>query len=356
MRQVVTLSVALAVSLVGSYLTWTADDEVAVEGAPLYSASAADISKLEWRSDKRDVVMEARKDARGDHHWVTVTTRKEVPVQDEVASAVPTDASDADPPEEPEEAVGQAEEAAEKQTVTEETTKQFLANASAAETWTAFAPLHALRELGAASSMDLSALGFDEPTATLVVHRRSGALELVLGGQTYGSKDYYARLGDKVYLVDDATVRPLQFADQRLMERSLHPLEEKEIERVSVTDGARGIELVQQNRDDRAKAFWARSETPDTADDGAATWLGKLMRLRLTEYVDEASLAGPPERVFAVTITGKGGTWSAELLRVAGEGTQEEWFARSEHNRGLVRVIRSVAADIAADLDGILTE
>lgn len=347
MKQVATLSGLLAVALVGSYLTWTDDGSgrARAEAVPLYAASAADLQTVTWKSEKADIELSRRTDAGGDYMWVVATERKKrrADAADDAApaeDAEPVDAEDAEDAEPSEPEMIEVEEVT-----------AFLGNKSADETWASFAPLLALRELG--RDLDRSALGFDEPEATLVVQRRSGPLELVVGGEAYGSKDRYVLGGDTVYLVDDAVIRPLQYATTRMVERTLHPLAEKDITGIEVTlpDG-RALSLQQHHRDDRARAFWARAESPEAAEDAAGTWLGKVFRMRINAYLTDDAVEEPLEPVFTYAVTGEGKTWQVEVLREA-SGDRRQYYARSSFNRSLVRLTITLAQDAAADLDAI---
>lgn len=351
MRQVATLSVLLAAALVGSYVTWTAPQgSVSAEGVPVYAGASA-IHKVEWRSDALDVVLEKLEDDRGDYVRVTTVERREVPVQDPAPVAERADApsaTDAEPDE--------AEEAPPEPpaTRTEELRRTFLGNDIATQLWTDLSPLVALRDLGRADALDPAALGFDEPSATLVVHRASGPLELTIGGETYGSRDRYVRHDGRVLLVDDVTLRPLIYANARLTERALQPLSEKDVVRVDLTDSeGRSATLVQVNASDPAKAFWARSDAADTPDPAAGTWLGKMFRLRLLQYVDEADLEAELRPLFRYTVHGRAASWTVEVAST-GEGDAQVFYARSDFNRGLVELTHSLAAEAFADLSAAL--
>lgn len=356
MRQVATLSVLLAAALVGSYLTWTAPEGGAADdGVPVY-AGTSEIRKVEWRSDTLDVVLEKLKDEHGEYVRVTTVERREVPVQDPAPVAERADApsaTDAEPSGD-EAAEEEAAEPAAPPTRTEETRRVFLGNEVATQLWSDLSPLVALRDLGREDALDTAALGFDEPSATLVVHRASGPLELTIGGETYGSRDRYVRHGGRVLLVDDATLRPLIYANARLTERALQPLPEKDVVRVEVSDPeGRSATLLHVNASDPAKAFWARSDTPDTADAAAGTWLGKVFRLRLLQYVDEAELETELRPLFRYTVHGRSASWTVEVAS-AGEGSEQVYYARSDFNRGLVELTHSLAAETVADLSAAL--
>lgn len=345
MRSVVALSVALVAALVGSYVVWTEEEtEVTDDAVPIYNAAEGDVAKVTWKGDEQVVVVERRKDGRGEYLWVDSTETKKPKPKDPVHGDSDHPEEEGDEPE-PEPAPAPDEPPETKRAV-------FMANASGEDVWKSFSPLKAMRELSA-TGVDPATFGLAEPTATIEVVRKAGEpITLKVGGETFGSKDRYVEHGGKVYLVDDATLRPLQFAAGRLIERSLFPLSEKETDRVDVQlkDG-RTVSYVQQNKDDAAKAFWARSETPDAEDEAGATWIGKVFRLKLKEYVDEATTTMPPlEPVVSYSVTGKGETWKIEVLKST-EGDPVQWYARSEYDRSLATLTESLVRNVVDDLD-----
>jgi hypothetical protein len=365
-RQIAVLSVALVVSLVASYFTWTDDgEEPTDEVVAVYHATEADLQKLAWKGEDLEVIIEKRKDERGEYLWVESTETKhpkkphEDKDKDKKEGEEGEDHEDhEDHPEDPAETPAETPEtpaapepaAPEPEPVV--TVTKFVANAQAQETWKAFAPLNALRELEV-SGADPTVLGLQDSKTSLEVVRGSGTLKLVVGGETYGNKDRYVGLDGKVFLVDDGTLRPLQYASSRLMERSLFPYQETEIDKVTVEiPGGKQLAYVQQNKDDRSKAFWARAETPDKTDDVGGTWLGKIFKLKLKDYVEESTVTGTPEPVVTYTISGKDGDWRIELFKVT-SGETTTWYARSPYNRSLVTLTESLARNVVDDLDSL---
>ena len=53
--------------------------------------------------------------------------------------------------------------------------------------------------------------GLDEPTATVTITRRGREQKLIIGGETYGTKDWYVRVDDtqNVFLLDDLKLKSL---------------------------------------------------------------------------------------------------------------------------------------------------
>jgi hypothetical protein len=369
-RQVVVLSVALVAALVGAYMAWTDDSEPDDEetAVAIYAAGEGDVSKLAWEGKEHSVLVERRTDAKGPYLWVTATDRKfpkpaktPDPHDDAHDDESPDEAAPETPAVPPAEPAADAAPAApepDPNVPIEEKTSSFMANAQGEEMFATFAPLEAMRELPMTPE-EKSAFGFDEPAAKVVVTRRNGEVALTVGGETYGSKDRYVEANSKVWLVDDATLRPLEFAATRLVERSLFPTAEKDVAKVEVQPAAgTPITYVQTHADDAAKAFWAKAETPDKADEAGGTWLDKVFRLKLREYVDEQAVSGPPTSVVTYTVHGTDGVVTrVEILKgetpPPAEGDEAEetpWYARSDYNRGLVALTESLARNVVDDI------
>ena len=366
MRQIVVLSVALVLSLIGAYVTWTDEgEELSDEVVQVYQASPSDLKKLTWTGEDLVVVAERRKDDLGEYIWVeaTETKRPKKPKpksphegevkegEDEHPEEAPAESPDDSPGDTPAEGDPAApEEAPEAPPVT--TVTKFLANAQAEETWKAFAPLSALRELDVTGA-DPSVMGLSDSKTSIEVVRGSGPLTVKVGGETYGNKDRYIEVDKHVYLVEDGTLRPLQYATSRLMERSLFPYQETDIERVDVEiTGGKQLSYTQQNRDDRAKAFWAKADAPDKEDDVGGTWLGKIFKLKLKDYVDASTITGTLEPVLTYTVKGKDGDFRIELLKVS-DGVTTSWYAKSPYNRSLVSLTESLVRNVVDDIDSL---
>lgn len=357
MKQVAALSVALVAALIGSYVAWTDDGETLdAEEVPLYSASVEDLEKVRWNTPTKDITVTKRSDEQGDYYWIESVER--------VVPTVPEDHPELEP-EEPEEPDTPDDETPEETPVDEEPEEPveppepteekvgFVGSEQAGELWTDYAPLVALRALPTDSDVDLETFGLAEPEGTLEVTRRGQTLTMDIGGETYGSKDRYVRYDGRIYLVDDGDLRPLQFATTRLVERGLYPYGSADIERITVAFEGRQDTFVQQNRDDKAKAFWARQANPEDQDDTVETWVGKLTKLRLRAYVDEAEV-GPVETQFTFQVDGAEGPWKVEVVRAPGNtGT---YYARTKFNRSLVELTGSVAKNIIDDLPEVLPE
>jgi hypothetical protein len=336
-RQAIVLGVLLGVAMVASYVTWTHADEKTEETdkIAMFRASEGDVTKISWTAEDTVLVAEKKKDDKGDYTWVTVT--------ETITKAKPPEPADTDastPAPEPEK---------------ETKITAFLGNDQAQEMWTDFSPLKALRELETTATTDPKVFGLDTPKSTLELTKGAEVMTMPVGGETWGSKDRYVGLNGKVFLVDDQDLRPLQYGKTRLVERNLQPLAEADLDTVTVTKGTNSVVFTQKNREDRAKAFWSRESAPETADAAAATWLDKLLKVKLQVFVADADAPAQLDPVFDYVAVGKGQAWTVHILRDGAPGPNPEFYARSDFDRGLVKLTRTLAADAAADVDAAMS-
>ena len=335
MKQVYGIGTVLVVSLVASYLEWTSPEGEAPgsrEGIPLIRTTAETLSSVAWRAEDKHVTITRKTDKSGSYLEVSETTL-ELVAPDPVEEVPAEEAGDPNPISVP---AG---------VWTETGTTVFIGNDAADTVWENFAPLTAIRQLPEGSTPD--AFGLASPKATLTVDAAGNLRELAVGGDAYGTRDSYVGVDGNVYLVDDKTLKPLAFAKSRLMERRLHPLDEKELRSLTVGWKGERDTWILTNADDAAKRAWAHSASPETRDDVAGTWIGSFLRIRLSEY-----LASPPEEalteVFSVQLEGTTGPWTVTILSTGGEDAA--YYAQSSYNRGMVSITRSLAQDAIADV------
>ncbi|MBX2803912.1 MAG: DUF4340 domain-containing protein [Myxococcales bacterium] len=365
MRQVIMLSVCLALTMLWSYFIWTDESEELGDSTTfVYSGSERNIESISWDSEDSTTVISRRSDDKGDYLWVESTTRKKTPrpvMPDPEKAEEEEEAEEEEPAEDPHDHEGEhdeeeeeaEEEEPEVEYDVETTTTAFLANAQADDLFKSFGPLQALRALRLTSDMGTDAFGFDDPSANVTVKRRNDELALVVGGETYGSKDRYVANGDRYFLVDDATLRPLEFASTRLVERGLFPITAEEASKVDVQlPSGSTVTFVQQNADDPTAAFWARPSDPNNADETAGTWIDKLFRVRLRGYVADDEVEGQPQPVFSYVVHDEEGGWNVQILR-SDVGEDTKWYAKADYNRSMVSIPDSLVTAVVDDLDAI---
>lgn len=361
MKTVILYAVLLGGTMTASYLTWTAEETDGSEDAAaveVYRAGEGDVTRLVYDSEKLKVVVERREDAIGSYPWVIVDETKETKVVPKHDHGAPDDEhgddehgddenGDESPPEGPAADAPDAPPAPEVKV--EQIHLEFRGNDNADGLLKSYEPLMAERELDPGSAAP-EVFGFDEPSGTLTISRRSGAdVVLTLGGETYGSRDRYAKHDQRLLLLASTAIKPLQFAASRTVERRLQPFAEQDVDTVELTLGAGPVTLTQKNKDDRKAAFWSRDGSEP--DEEAGSWLEKLFRLRADQHGSDEDLQGR-ERVLAATFTSSDGTHRIELYR-GGEG--DEVYARSDFLRGIAQLKKADALELLADAEDVFS-
>jgi hypothetical protein len=350
MKQVTILGGLLAASMVGSYLTWTSEEDTQKETEVLALQATTDsLTSIVWEDEEDTVTITRVSDEAG--RWIQI----EHVERKTVAPAQPAeDVPDETPSEAPEQGAEEVEDAAAEPEI-ETTTTRFAGNEQAQILWDSFAPLYALRELATPSPDALPSFGLDEPEASLqvTVDNRTSAIEV--GGSSYGTRDRYVRLEDRVFLLDSKLLRSLQAANTRLVERRLHPLTEGDLVSLELTRGADLRVWAHQNREDSKNRYWSPADSPEQRAVSAATWIDKLLKLRVKGYIDPLALPDDAKPLFTYVVTGTDASWPVQVTFAETDG-ETTYYATSSFTRATTELTRTVAQNAIADLDTLFDE
>ena len=315
---------------------WTSEPALDLEGqVALLPGNADDISKVLWVSDTSEATINRKKDERGSYYWVEYTrwTEKTIPVEP---------------------GQGDTGEAPEPQV--ERTAKHsvFKGAHKVDDVFASLSPLPALRKLEITSDEKLEQVGLTDPKASLEIHRDGRVQKLDVGGEAYGTRDRYVRHGETgdIYLVSKDLLKPLEYARTRLPDRTLIGVEHSSILSATVSVGEESLSLRHLNREDPTKAQWVTDYDPETPAEQATTWLSKAFALKGTRFADPKEPPTDLEDRFALVILdSEGRSTSLKVMQVGSEG---DWYAQSEHTRGLMKLVRSAARALADDAPGVL--
>lgn len=317
----------------GLALTIWSRDETAVEAGgedkvEVWGGSAESITHLDFESPKLTLSLDAKKDATGRYYLVKV---------DREEAKAPHGGPDAGAP-----PPGKRE------------TSQFIGVKAADELVQKLAPFSALRRIGTFEPGRAEEFGLDKPEGTLKVKLGGGEQSLVLGSNTPGGQERYARhvASNTVYAIESEVAQSLLAGDSRLLERELHGFTDAEVTRIRITRAGKSREVVPVPE---KKGSWADAATPANADQTVANWLGKVERLRLSEYVEKPAQPITPESL-VTRIEYFGGAKALghlELYAVPGE-KGNDYLARTEYTRWYVKVASSSAEQVDQDLAGLL--
>lgn len=350
MRQVIIYATLLVVLLCGAYLKWTAEPAPDSEdGVVLLAGEPDDITSVSWKSEDAEVLLTRKSDDHGDYLWVEHSKWEEQKIE---GPTLPVDDASAGSGEEAEELAELPTEKVERRTV-------FKASDKGDALLAKLAPLQAIRKLDQVDADKLAEIGLDAPTESLVLTRGGDTVTLEIGGEAYGTKDRYVRhvgTGD-IYLVDDQLVKDLEYSRTRLPDRSLWSLETPQIASVTIQHGDASRTLEQRNPDDPKAATWVPAGQEDE-DEQVTTWLGKALRLKGTTYVDPAADDGPTDlqERFRMTLSPAAKDAQAETLVVLQDGEDGDWYGRSEHTRGLLKLLKAPTRAVADDVEGIVAD
>jgi hypothetical protein len=345
LRRGVGLHVGLFVvaSLLG-LRAWTAEDEPNKKpvAAELWSGRVADLSRIEYRTEKKVVSLEPKEDESGRYFIGTVETPPEKP---KPAASGP----DAGPAAAPKPAP--APESSEP--------KRFISLTKGAELAESLATLKASRVLGKIAPERIPDFGFDKTDQgelKVVVAGKEHSLQL--GEKTPGGSDRYVRdtATGEAYVIAGTIANDLTSADNRLIEREFHDFGDDKVAKVVIKTATGSREVVRHAVE---KDFWAKPDSPDTKDETVSNWMTKVDRLRVTTYVESLDPAPKPEdQVVSLEYFNDHGRKLGffELVRRPAKDGKEkpDYVARSERTRWHATVLKSTAEQIDQDLASVL--
>lgn len=366
---------ALLILLLGSYFAWTHEKARGTAGTPvvILDLKADQIDRVAFRTEKREIVIEAATDANGRYHQVVLTetvapkaddaakpdlkqageVKDEKPAEKTPDGAMPVpevpklpDAPDAVTPDAPKVAPA----------TSTKKTRRFAGGRSAERLIDRLAPLTALRVLEDVPAERLTKLGLDPAEATFEVTRGERTWVFGVGGKNFGgSRRYLHEVDtDRVYLVEATALRNLEGAERQLLERSPLGLKRGDLTATTATSGARTQRLVQKNRADRRASYWAFAAKPEEKSSVASGFIDKLFRLRVDTYVE--TLPATAEKACEFVVETEEGQVTVSLHRVVGPDGEPEIYAISSYLRLPVKVYQQSGVEVIDDIGSLFSE
>jgi len=337
-RSLLIYALLLVGSLGWAYQTWTHADELALaDKVVIMPGKPEQLASVVFRNPRLELTLEFREDEHGRYAW---------------GRAVPLGEA-AEAPEPPPAKEGEAPRPIPPAPAPEE----FKVGKAGDAVFEALAPFVAKRRLEGITDDDLEALGLQEPEATLEITREGKETKrFELGSNVFGGANVYVRDPDDgaIYLVEARVIRPLRSGARNLPERSLSGIDERKIERMTLRVGDRQATFEQHNPDDLDAKYWNAAGDEDKSPEIDA-WVGKALRLPASHYVQSGETPDDLVHAFDLAIQAEDGTTvTVEVLRNFDDEGQEQFFARSEYTRGLVKLPRAAAAEASTDLDTAL--
>ncbi|MGH1345527.1 MAG: DUF4340 domain-containing protein [Nannocystales bacterium] len=326
---VIGYGLALTLALGGAYQTWTHEGDPDLSGSTvILDVERADLEALVFESPTGRVRLELREDELGPYVWALTEPVAKPEPEPESPSAKPVPAQP----------------------------QAFKAGAAGETIAKGSAPFVAKRVLEGIDGSKLEELGFGDEQASLTFHRKGRDTKTYeVGAKAYGGSNRYIRdpADGTVYIVAASLIDSLETADRSLPDRSLLAFDVTDIDTISVRGGEAEATYVQNNPDDRAARFWS---TPGSSDPSpaAAGWFDKALRLKVLRYIEPANKPTGLQEAFSMTVSAGRKSSEAIIYRAAGEDGNEAWYASSTHNRALVQLQSSSAAEAQADLASVL--
>ncbi len=334
-RSLIVYAALLVGSLGWAYQTWTHVDELALaEKVVILPGKPDQLTSVVYRAKDLELTLELHHDEHGRYAWAHA-----VPQPGAEPPPAPPGAEPPPPPEPEDFKVGRAGDTA----------------------LEGLAPFVAKRRLEGVSETDLADLGLAEPEATLEITREGKDPKVFeLGGNVFGGANVYVRDPDDqaIYLVEAKLIAPLRSGARTLADRDVTGVDERKAERVTLRVGERQASFEQHNPDDVEAKYWSVVGSEEQSPEGTA-WVDKVLRLRSSRYVPEGEVPTDLAPAFSYRVQAQDGrAVTVEVLRgldyQGPDAEQEQFFARSEHTRGLVRLPRAAVAEVSADLESAL--
>ena len=320
---------------------WTAEDEPNKKpiAAEIWSGRVTDVSRIEYRTDKKLVVLEPKEDEGGRYFVGSIE-----PLEADKKAAAPDAGLPPGHPAEPPES---------------KEPKRFISLTKGNELAESVATLKASRVLGKLEPARIPDFGFDKTEfGTLDVVVAGKKHSLAFGEKTPGGSDRYARdtTTGEAYVIPGLIANDLTAADNRLIEREFHDFGDEKVGKVVLKAAAGGREVVRHAVE---KDFWARPESPDTKDETVSNWMTKVDRLKVTTYLETLDPPAKPEdQVVTLEYYSDHGRKLGflDLVRRPSKDGKEkpDYVARSERTRWYATVLRSTGEQIEQDLNSVL--
>jgi hypothetical protein len=334
---------------------WTAEDEPNKKpvAAELWSGKVSDLSRIEYRTDKKLVVLEPKQDEDGRYYVGSVEPLAAAP---KPAKGAPDAGASPAGHGDPHDPHGAHAAHAEPENVE---AKRFISLSKGNELAESLATLKATRVLGKVAPERIADFGFDKTElGTLKVVVAGKEHNLQLGEKTPGGSDRYVRdtSSGEAFVIAGLIANDLTAADNRLIEREFHDFGDEKVAKVVLKTATGSREVVRHAVE---KDFWAKPEAPDTKDETVSNWMTKVDRLKVTTYMETVEPAPKPDdQVVRVEYFNDRGRRLGflELVRLPSKDGKEkpDYLARSERTRWHATVLRSTAEQIDQDLASVL--
>ena len=223
-------------------------------------------------------------------------------------------------------------------------------NERAEKAFERFAPLRAVRALGALSPEKQKELGFEGSKRRLSIDASGSAHVFKVASATpgFGAPYLQDEKSAKVFLLNGALLSELDPGSQQLVDRRLHGFKPGEFDAFTVKVGGDQKEFVQTGAELPATTKVAAKASPDKPDECVRNWHDKVWSRMITTVLygqGELPPSGEPKPTLRIDYASRGKPkgW----LEIA-QGSGTEIFARSENTAGWV-MLHGGASEVVAE-------
>lgn len=380
-RSVMTNAAALGAALIAAYFVWTREPDTSAGDISILSIRGG-IDKIRYEEPDLEVAIEKRKDGRGAYYWVKTkkmvtpprARKPEPPAPTKTPAPVGTTLNK-DPKAEAE-ADKEAPLSKEMKITTPKALapalpkvaqfKEFRGNETTEKLIEELSTLTALRTLGKVDATKLKTFGLKDSKRKLVLTMGKTNRIFIIGDKTHGNMDYYVQdtQDERVYVIKPKQMQNLKYAEYRLIDRRLYDFKTDEIDTVKIMAKVAGEDksqsLTQHNRRKSRAAFWSLTGS-NKREELYTNWMTKLLRLRVSDYlqpgIDAKDLLLVMKADFSLgpKLEESLALYKAKAAIADGKDLKEgDYLVQTGHTRKMVKLTKSVADEIAREIDGIV--
>jgi len=300
---------------------------------PLWPRAAQGISKIRFRTDTKEIILEERTDAQG--RWFLGTVKR-VSIGRRAKIGGTGDGGERSGSEKP------------------LTPEVFVSVKNATRLVDRLAKLKRARPIGVVAPAREAVFGLDPPEGELTVWFGDQQRSVQLGSRSPISKWRYVRVPEtkRIYGVSSSIFGDFLGGARRLSERRTHGWNADEAAAVIIRVGDEQRRFVRCVRE--GGECWANEKAPKKTFENVVNWLSKLSRLRAVRFVE--ALPSAATKVFRVEYSDASKTIGyLELYRHSKPASEQvEFFLVSEYLRIPAKISKRLAEQLEQDLSDVM--
>ncbi|ATB46076.1 hypothetical protein [Corallococcus macrosporus] len=335
-----------AAALVAAFVVWQREPSAGPGEATVVDVPVRALDSIRYEDDTRFVDVFRDASAR-DQLWVRLGSKSPRPgsggakdgAKDGATDAGSGDAGTATAAVEPDAGTGAATPAQPPVAAREAPPppRELRANEVADKLFSRFAPMRAMRALGALDAKKLEEVGLatSPRKLTLTVGGKARVFALASPAGGWGTPYLRSEEDGRVYLLGPAMLPDLENASSRLVDRRLHTFDLGDFDAVSIRAGGITRAFRATGKAPGPVAL-APEEAPEQPDDFARNWHDRVWRMVPLDLLgrDEAPPGGEPQEAFRVEYLRAGRPVGHVTVAKAEDG----YYARTEHTSGWARL------------------